>query len=248
MNVADHVLQDPASVVLTLSGAGCSPSLFDGVRVEGITWHAVDWFLGDGAFDPESVAQRLADCLAKRAGPTVLAGHSLGGFIALLTAIRHGHTVQGLVLSNTGARTEGHGDPGLPERVRNDWTAANQQSFLRACFLNDPPPALWAQLCDYLARLPADRLLAAVSGLRKLDISGELSRVRCPALIAHGRLDRRRTEAAAQLMADGIAGARLDWLPGAHTPMVDCPQAYYESVGRFLTNTGFIRSPTQETP
>lgn len=246
--IPEAVLQQRAPLVLTLSGAGCDPCLFDGVRVEGIAWYAVDWFQGEGAFDPESVAQRLADALASRAGPTLIAGHSLGGFIALLMAIRHGQHVQGLVLSNTGARTEGHGDPGLPDRVRTDWTPANQQSFLRACFMHEPPPALWSRLCQYLAHLPAEHLLAAVTGLRKLDVSGELGRVRCPTLIAHGRFDRRRTEAAAQLMADGIVGAQLDWLPGGHTPMVDCPDDYQQSLQAFLTRTGFIEPRPLERP
>lgn len=246
--IPQSVLQHASPLVLTLSGAGCDPCLFDAVQVEGIAWHAVDWFQGDGAFDPESVAQRLADALAARAGPTVLAGHSLGGFIALLTAMRHGRHVQGLVLTNTGARTEGHGDPGLPERVRTDWTSANQQAFLRACFMHEPPAALWARLCQYLEQLPADRLLAAVTGLRKLDVSDDLGRVHCPTLIAHGRFDRRRTEAAAQLMADGIVGAQLDWLPGGHTPMIDCPDDYRRSLHAFLIHAGFIGPHSQERP
>ena len=246
--ISHKVLQAPHPIVLTLAGAGCDPSIFEGAHTPGIAWHAVDWFEGDGAFDPESIAQRLADALAPRTAPTILAGHSLGAFIALLMALRHGSRVQGLVLSNTGARMEAHADASLPQRVRTQWRADSQESFLRACFEFEPPAHLWSRMRHYLAQLPVERMLAAVEGLRKLDVSGELDQVRCPTLIAHGRHDRKRTEAAAHLMAHGIAQARLVWLPGGHTPMVDCPDAYRAAVHQFLIDAGWTRSLLTDTP
>jgi pimeloyl-ACP methyl ester carboxylesterase len=246
--ISRDVLQAPHPIVLTLAGAGCDPCVFEGAHTHGIAWHAVDWFEGEGAFDPESIAQRLADALAPRTAPTILAGHSLGAFIALLMALRHGSRVQGLVLSNTGARMEAHADSSLPQRVRTRWQADTQEAFLRACFEFEPPAHLWSRMCRYLAQLPAERMLAAVEGLRKLDVSGELDQVQCPTLIAHGQHDRKRTEAAAQLMADGIAQARLVWLPGGHTPMVDCPGAYRDAVHDFFIEAGGTHASLSETP
>lgn len=238
-----------APVALALAGGGCSPRIFGGVQVPGVRWAPIDWAHAQGPHDPESVADWLGAALTQRHGPTVLVGHSLGAFIALLTAIRHPARVDGLILSNTGARIDGHGDPGLPKRVRERWDAAAQWAYLRTCFLREPPAPLWQQCLDYLALLPAQTLLQGIEGLRRLDLSERLMQVRCPTLIAHGEFDRRRPLTSATLLASGINGARLVLLPGGHTPMVDCPQDYQQAVQAFLTDIGLAcPSPQEERP
>jgi pimeloyl-ACP methyl ester carboxylesterase len=236
--VSDEMLASEAPVVWALAGGGCSPRIFDGCIVPGVHWLPIDWTLAPGPYDPESVAAWLGAALARRRGPTVLAGHSLGAFDALLAAIRHPDRVHALILSNTGARIEGHGDPDLPRRVRESWDASVQADYLRACFLHEPPAALWRQCLEFLAALRAQTLLQGVEGLRRLDLSGELDRVRCPVLVAHGELDRRRPLASATLLASGIRDARLKLLPGGHTPMVDCPAEYQRAVRDFLAEIG----------
>lgn len=221
-------------LVLALPGAGLSPKIFRLLRPEEAEVTALDWAAGDSPADPEAVAARIGAMLVHRAGPTVLAGHSIGGVIAMLVAIRHPSLVQGLVISNTGARMEGHGDPALPIRIREAWHAQNQAAFLRSCFAVQPDAQLWQVLVDHLAQVDRSRLLQAVTELRRLDLSGELSRIACPCAVAHGELDTRRPKAAAEALAAGIPDAQLDWLPGGHTPMVDCPQAYQDAVARLL--------------
>lgn len=221
-------------VVLALPGAGCSPRIYEGIRYQASPLYALDWSAGTGPFDPLSVAGRISAALRERAGPTVLVGHSMGGFIALLIAIESPECVQGLILSNTGAHTAGHGDPHLPNQIQSNWNSEAQANFLRACFLAQPVPALWAHLLDYLARLPASTLLEAVRGLRQLDMVNKLPQVACPTLVAHGQFDLRRSVDAARQLVDGIAHAQLVLLPGGHTPMVDCPTEYQSAVNAFL--------------
>lgn len=220
--------------IIALAGAGCSPALFDGLQTPDHLWHAVDWCEGEGPFDPASVAARLAKRIEGTGQSVIVAGHSLGGFIALLMAIRHPQWVRALIISNTGAHTSTHGDPQLPQRIREHWTDEAQADFLRSCFMRPPPPPIWHQLTTYLRTLPRERLLEAVIGLRGMDIRAELAQIRCPTLIAHGHFDRRRDVAAAQTLVDGIAGAALQLLPGGHTPMIDCPLDYSAAVNRFL--------------
>ena len=73
-----------------------------------------------------------------------------------------------------------------------------------------------------------------VEGLRRLDLSHGLGAIRCPVLIAHGELDRRRGVADARRLATLIPGAELVLLPGGHTPMVDCIDAYNDALDTFL--------------
>ena len=239
--IAEAVLRDPRPVVLALAGGGCSPALFEGFQFPGVCWVPLDWYADGASTDPEAVADRLGQALAQRAGPTGLAGPSLGGVIALLTACRHADRVQALMVSNTGPRIVGHGDPSLPDRVRHDWSAVNQQAFLASCFMRPPPASLWATLCEYLAGLDRERLLESLIGVRRIDLSAELAAIRCPALIAHGRHDRRRPVESAQALAEGIRAARLALLPAGHTPMVDCAEDYRREVARFLSDIGFIQ-------
>lgn len=231
-------------VVLALAGGGCSPRIYDSVHTPGIRWQALDWAQGAGPFDPLSVADRIGTALERHDAPVALAGHSVGGFIALQVAIRYPEQVAALVISNTGASTEGHGDPELPRRVLHAWDDAAQQAFLRACFVHAPPAPLWAELRRYLAALDPAGFAETVVGLRQLDAGPDLGRIRCPTLIAHGRLDTRRPVSAAQALAAGIPGARLVLLPGGHTPMVDCAADYAAAVGTFLSGVGLTKCQT----
>lgn len=190
--MSEAAQRDPGPVVFALAGGGCSPALFGQANAPGVRWEPLDWYAAPGSADPQAIADQLGRALAKRSGPTVLAGPSLGGAIALLTAARFTDRVQALIISNTGPRIIGHGDPSLPDRVRNDCSDTHQQAFLASCFMQPPPATLWKTLCDYLAQLDRERLLDSVIGLRRLDMTDELARIRCPTLIAHGRHDTRR--------------------------------------------------------
>lgn len=236
------VLQDPAPLVVALAGAGCSPAIYD-VLVHEATfasaqgsmprWVTLDWFKGEGAFDPASIADRIAALIAQRAGPTILAGHSLGAFLSLLVALRL-DGLAGLILSNTGARTVGHGDPDLPNRILHQWSAPAQQAFLAGCFDQLPSEPLATHLRHYLAAVPNDRLHAAVAGLRQMDLLEALPRLNLPVLVAHGERDRKRSVETAREMAQALPQGRLVLLSAGHTPMVECARAYHGAVCEFL--------------
>ena len=229
-------------LVVALPGAGCSPAVLGAVRAPGWTVQPVDWAQpphSPYACDPPAVARRLADGLRARvqdrqAGPVVLLGYSVGGVLALMTALQPRLPLAGVVTGNTGAHSRRHGDPGFPQRVREAWTPAAQQAFLQACFASPPPPALWQQLCDYLASLPPAALLQSLEGLRAVDLSAQLPSLQCPVLVLHGERDQRRSVADARELAACIVHARLQLLPGGHTPMVDCPQQYLQALHPFL--------------
>ncbi|MFZ9406320.1 MAG: alpha/beta fold hydrolase [Burkholderiaceae bacterium] len=243
LSLSEDLLNRAQPVVIALAGAGCSPAIYrDLDSVCSIPWRTLDWFRGEGAFDPVSIADRIAVLLARRAGPTFLAGHSLGAFLSLLIGLRHGASLgrrlSGLILSNTGARTVGHGDPGLPDRILHHWTPQAQQAFLDACFHEPPPEPLAAHLRNYLAAVPVQRLHAAVAGLRVLDVLHELPGLRLPVLVAHGELDRKRSVQTAREMAQALPRGRLVLLLAGHTPMVECPTGYHRAIQTFLTDLG----------
>lgn len=232
--LASAVVRDARPLAIALAGGGCSPRIYDGVSVNGCLLLEVDWMQGPGPYTPEAVAGRLAEDLSRRAAPTVLLGHSLGGVIVLLTALLAPAVVQAVVVSNTGPHTRDHGDTSLPERIRSRWTREVRRAFLQACFFRAPPPALMRELEQYLDAQSPDALLEAIEGLRRIDLSADLPSIRCPALVAHGEFDRRRGVVDARRLVALIPGAELVLLPGGHTPMVDCVDAYNDALNAFL--------------
>lgn len=243
LSLPESCVEDPAPLVVALAGAGCSPAIYDAMvsawpfepsQGPQPRWVTLDWFKGEGAFDPVSIADRIAALIAQRAGPTILAGHSLGAFLSLLVALRL-DGLAGLILSNTGARTVGHGDPDLPNRILHQWSAPAQQAFLAGCFDQPPADPLATHLANYLAAVPNQRLHAAVAGLRQMDILEALPRLKLPVLVAHGERDRKRSVATAREMAQALPQARLVLLSAGHTPMVECTRAYHEAVCEFLS-------------
>jgi len=229
-------------VLVALPGAGCSPAVLGGLQAPGWTVQPVDWAQpphSPHSCDPRQVAQRLADALRARvqdrdAGPVVLLGYSVGGVLALLTALQPDLPLAGVVAGNTGAHSRRHGDPAFPQRVREAWSDTAQQAFLQACFETAPPQDLWQQLRAYLASLPPQALLQSLEGLRAVDLTPQLPALRCPVLVLHGERDRRRSVADAVELAACIPQARLQLLPGGHTPMVDCLPQYLQALHPFL--------------
>lgn len=236
----DEVLADRGPVIFGLPGGGISPAIYDPLVLRQARMVPVDWMSLSCEADPVSVADALATALQPRrrsdAGATILAGHSIGGVISLLCAIRHPEMVDGLVISNTGPRIEGHGDPGLPGRIRAGLSAGDRQSFLASCFDRLPPEPMQRLLDDYLADIDLARFLAAVVGLRRLDLTPLLPSIRCPVLLAHGRDDRRRPTSAAEALAQGIPDSRIVWLRAGHTPMVDAADDWVCAVDDFVAS------------
>lgn len=229
-------------LIVALPGAGCSPAVFGRLHAPGWTVQPVDWAeppRSPHSCDPREVARRLADALRPRvqdgdAGPVVLLGYSVGGAMALLTALQPGLPVAGVVAGNTGAHSSRHGDPGFALRVREGWTAEARRDFLLTCFARTPPAMLFAQLCAYLDNLAPEALLQSVEGLRAVDLRPLLPALHCPALVLHGERDMRRSVADAEELAACLPSAQLRLLPGGHTPMVDCLAQYLQALHPFL--------------
>lgn len=81
-------------------------ALFEGWRSAGYTVHALDKFGHDPRYPvsmdwPHLVAQ-LRDFIEHEVGhPAYLVGHSLGGYLSLMTASRHPHLAQGVVVMDS---------------------------------------------------------------------------------------------------------------------------------------------------
>jgi proline iminopeptidase len=178
--------------------------------------------------------------------PIVL-GHSMGGFVAILTASRHPGHAGGLILLSTIARfdldrlTEGvraaAGDE-VAALARRDYggdeVAANEWARVFAAFGPHVPNV------DVLARRIQNLDVAAVGMdlMRGLDLRDQLPRIASPTLVCVGSLDPVTSVSASREIATGLAPGvgRLEVLEGAgHFPWLDDPDAVFGVIRSFAS-------------
>ena len=87
-------------------------------------------------------------------------------------------------------------------------------------------PRVRDRLRAMLVATGAEGYAACCGAIKRMDLRGELAAVRCPTLVVAARHDTATPPAAhAQPIADGIAGARLELVAGAHLANVESPHA-----------------------
>ncbi len=193
------------------------------------------WLEGSGPHDLHSVAARVANLL-RRSEPTVLIGHSVGAPIAALAAAIDLHStnpsVVGLVLSNSGANTRGHGDiESVIERVLQTWgpplwKAMTERSLGSVC-----PAELVDSFLTYPYRITAKATVESLRSLQQTDLTSMLNQLSSlPTAVVHGSRDPARTLSHAQSLCNGIPDSRLVVLETGHTSCVEAPEEFAEVI------------------
>jgi pimeloyl-ACP methyl ester carboxylesterase len=210
----------------------------------GARWLAPDLYspaAGDwaGAAAPSALSAALADLLEAEGGaPADVVGNSMGGILAQLLAAERPDLVRRLVLVGTGASSAGL-RPGFATRL-DAWLAAPDAAGLEPLTRGLVAPRAAAHpLVDAcvaaLAAVDPAYVAAIPRATRGLDLRPRLASISAPTLVVRGELDSIRTDAHAQELAAGIAGARAVEIAGAgHSPMVDSAEAFNRLLADFL--------------
>lgn len=177
-------------------------------------------------------------------GRAVVAGLSMGGYIAFAFWRRHPQRVRALALLDTRA------EPDSPQAKANrDAAAAKVRAAGVGAVADDMLPRLLApvNLGDahiagpvrtMMARQPAEGVIGALAGLRdRLDSRPTLPTITVPALVLVGEQDALTPPADARAMAAGISDARLVVIPQAgHLSPCENPRAVNAALRRFLSD------------
>ena len=197
---------------------------------------------------PYNMGQLADDCVRLLdhlgvTGPVVVAGLSMGGYLAFELARRHPGRVAGLILAATRA-----GPDGEAARQARDEAAALARAEGVAAVCDAMLPKLLApgtydadpELVEFVGRMMAetslDGMVGALAAMRDREDSGPLlPKLKVPTLVIHGEEDQLIPVAEAKAMAAAIPGAELVIVPGAgHLPNLEQADAFNESVRDFL--------------
>ena len=186
-----------------------------------------------------AAAARVTALLDALAIPSaVVAGHSMGGAIALTLALETPERVAGLVLVGTGARLRVH-----PATLALTADPAQLAAAARQMAAFSFGPGAGASLLEPFV----EGLLAGAPGLLHqdlaacdvFDVMARLGEVTAPALVISGDEDRLTPPKYSEHLQAAIRGARRVRVPGAgHMVMLEAPERVAEAIDGFLRELG----------
>lgn len=167
-------------------------------------------------------------------------GASLGGMVAQQLAAEHPGRVERLVLvCTTPGRAEAFPVPEPTVRLFTETAAMSREDAIAAFTRNALSPGAPHELVEGIVRLRLEKpqdiaawgaQVAAGAGFDGVD----LGRIQAPTLVLHGTADNAVDVRNAALLAEGIAGARVEILQGGHMFWWEAPSEFARVVGEFL--------------
>jgi len=212
---------------------------------------------GDGGYTFERMADDLLEVLGeRRVTGAVVVGHSMGGMVLQIAALRRAEALKrhaaGIVLLATDAGPAIPGPIGRPMGLATAGFAGRAARFAerrgkgvypgsdlatwasRACF-GAHPRAVDVELVRSITAAAQPRALAELLvPLLGFDVRAELGAIDLPTLVVVGSRDLLTPALRARRVADRIPGARFEVLPGCgHLVMLERPGQLDEIVERF---------------
>lgn len=189
-------------------------------------------------YDLEQVSAALARLIESLGGePVVLVGHSMGGFVAQETYVRHPKLVKAMALCFTSPAFAGGGSD-----FTRQFLAARigplelGQSMAEIAAKLIPTMGSNSKLAEQImAGVPPDTYRKAVHLLTTFDRRKELADIKVPTLLVAGSDDRTAPPSVMEKMASKIPGGEHVLLQGCgHLGPMDHPDAFNKALLAFL--------------
>lgn len=191
----------------------------------------------------EAIADHIAAGIGKlglKQRP-ILLGNGYGGFIALMTAIRHPGIASRLVLADCGAAFSEPGRAafrGMSAAAKGKGVGAIADVAMRRLFapeFQQQNAALIEERKKRFLAVDAVTFHGACDALATLDLRAQLAAVAVPVLVLVGEQDEATPPPMSRELADGLPDARLVVLPGcAHVPQLQAPELFMAALRPFI--------------
>lgn len=251
LTVADPTAEEP---ILLIHGSGVSARYWtEQLRGLARTLRVLALDLpGHGESDPiaDSSVEAYADVVAEflavlGTGPVFVAGHSLGGAVALALAARRAHAVRGLILLSSCAKLS----------RTNSWTE-NLLAYLpgplrKILFFMMAKKMLFAPgASDLAVRLGMQELVACraetilkdLQAAKAMDLTEQASGLDVPALIMCGSRDKVTPPVLSERLHELIRRSRLDIIERTgHMVLLEAPERVNRAILDFIGSLGVQR-------
>jgi pimeloyl-ACP methyl ester carboxylesterase len=162
----------------------------------------------------------------------IIAGHSLGGAIALMMGLEYGSELGGLILIGTGARLRVH--PDLLKGAKETPQQTNLQ-LQRLAIADTTNPAMLAKPADEQTITGPNMLYRDLAACNIFDVMPRLSEVHLPTLIICGAEDRLTPVKYSEYLHSHIAGSTLHIIPLAgHYVFREQPEAVNRTIEEWM--------------
>jgi pimeloyl-ACP methyl ester carboxylesterase len=163
----------------------------------------------------------------------VIVGHSMGGAIAQMLALRSGGRVKSLVLVGTGARLRVARD--ILDGIQSDFDEAIDL-ITQFAWSPDTAPSLMELGRQALSETGPDVLLGDFLACHHFDVMESLGEIKAPALVITGTADKLTPVKYARYLVEHIPDARLVTVGGAgHMVMLEQPEQVADAAREFVT-------------
>ena len=152
---------------------------------------------------------------ARRYKDMVVCGHSMGGAISLLYALRYPEEIRGIILVGTGARLRVHPDYLQLGREAKDDKAKARWMENQMAYYSGVAPDLVQSLQRRSAENGPAVELNDLLACDRFDVMEEIQQINLPTLVICGAEDTMTPVKYADYLADKIPGARKVIIPGA---------------------------------
>lgn len=226
--------------LLFLHGAGGSSKKWKKLLDAGVEgWNMVALDLpghGESSGDPLEEISAYTDTIKEfwdvstLPRPFVIAGHSMGASISLLTALNYPSVVDGLVLIGAGARM-----PVNKQMLEQLAQGTFDTGFLKISYGPDTPAQLIQSELEEVAKVPQHNLFIDFRACDNFDVSEQLGSLNIPVLILAGDKDKMTPLRNSQFLNQNIVNSVLKVIPGSgHYLMLEKPQETRLAVQEFL--------------
>lgn len=166
----------------------------------------------------------------------ILAGHSMGGAIALEYALRHAPRLAGLALVSTGGRLR------VPSQILAglgmDFAQVMEQ-LAAWTHAENADPAMLREAVRRLREMPPEVLQGDLLACNHFDRLADLHRAGVPTLVLCGEADRMTPVEYSRTLAERISGAQLAVIPaGSHMVMLERPAEVAGVLAQWLAARG----------
>ncbi|HSW36266.1 MAG TPA: alpha/beta hydrolase [Candidatus Limnocylindrales bacterium] len=171
-------------------------------------------------------------CKALNLNSFVLAGHSMGGAIALDYALQYPAGIAGLVLVGTGGRLKVM--PSFLETLREGIVPDSLVDFL---YGTNAPASLIEKGRQQVASTSASIFLADLTACNQFDIMDRLPCIHQPVLLICGSEDRLTPLKYTHTLNERLPRSEVVEITGAgHMVMLEAPEAVNQAIVRFIAN------------